>query len=248
MSLLFDRKPELFGSFHICALFLCVLFNYGVYRFFKNKDETYQLKAIHYCGLFMMVMEVIKQIFCYHFVFDHKINLWFFPWQLCSTLMYCSFFITLVKRKMQDTILVYLTTFCLLAAIVALLIPLDMLRIQVYLACYSFLYHYLMISVAIVSLFILSRRTEIDFLSSAALFLFFALIAEIINIVSHQIFHDIRVEPNMFYISPYYPTTQPILNTIALKYGIFTEIIIYLGLIILLSYLIYRMIIKKIYN
>ena len=238
----------MFGTFHICALLLCVVFNYFIFRYFRNKDETYQLKAIPYCGAFMMVMEVVKQIFCYHYVFDRKINLWFFPWQLCSTLMYCSFFITFVKRKMQNTILIYLSTYCLFGAIMALLVPPDMLRIQIYLTCYSFLYHYLMISVAIISIFILSKREEVKFSDATIMFLVFALIAQIINITAHQIFHDISVEPNMFYISPYYPTTQPILNIIASRYGIFTEIIIYLFLIILLSYLIYRLIAKKIYN
>lgn len=248
MGMVFARKPEMYGSFHILALLICVIFNYFVCRHFKDKDETYSLKAIHYCGAFMMVMEVVKQLFCYHYVFDHKINLWFFPWQLCSTLMYCCFFITLVKRKAQNAILVYLTTYCLLGAVMALAVPPDMLRIQVYLTCYSFLYHYLMISMAIISFFILKAREKTRFSFAAAMFMVFAFIAEIINVTAHQIFNDITVEPNMFYINPYFPTTQPILSVIALKYGIITEIIIYLLLINSISYLIYRLIAKKIYN
>ena len=80
------------------------------------------------------------------------------------------------------------------------------------------------------------------------MFMVFAFIAEIINVTAHQIFNDITVEPNMFYINPYFPTTQPILSVIAMKYGIITEIIIYLLLINSISYLIYRLIAKKIYN
>ena len=246
MGITFNQKPEVFGTFHICALFVCVIFNFLVYRFFKDKEESFQLKSIHYCGLFMMVMEIVKQIFCYHYVFEDSINLWFFPWQLCSTAMYCAFAITFVKRNIQNTLLLYLSTYCLFGAIMALLVPPDMLRIQVFLTCYSFLYHYLMIAIAIVSYFIMKKREKIRFSNTARLFLIMAGIAEIINIVSHQIFHDIHREPNMFYISPYFPTTQPILKDIAEKFGILSEIILYLGTINLISYLIYSLIRKKI--
>ena len=238
----------MYGAFHICALVFCVIFNFLVYLYFKNRDEEFQLKTIHYCGAFMIVMEAVKQIFCYYYVFDQKINLWFFPWQLCSTLMYCSFFITLVNRKNQNTLLLYMTTYCLLGGIMALIVPPDMLRPQIYLTCYSFLYHYLMISVAIISLLILRKREKIEFSFAATLFFIMAFIAEIINIASHHIFHDISVEPNMFYINPYFPTTQPVFRIIAEKFGIFTEIVLYLGVINLASCLIYRIISKKIYN
>jgi hypothetical protein len=223
-----------------------VIFNYCVYLYFRNKDEAFILNTIHYCGAFMLVMEVIKQIFCYYYVFDQKINLWFFPWQLCSMAMYCSFFITYVNRRIQNAFLIFLSTYSLIAAIIALAVPADMLRPQIYLTCYSFLYHFLMISLSILSIMIMRNRSDLKFSDSVILFLSMATVAEIINIVSHKIFHDIHVEPDMFYITPYYPTTQPVFNFIAVKFGILTEVVIYLGLIILSSYLIYRLIRKKI--
>ena len=245
MGITFSQKPEMFGTFHICALFGCVIFNLFVYRYFKDKEEAIQLKCIHYCGVFMIIMEIIKQVYCYHYVFSDSINLWFFPWQLCSTAMYCAFVITYVRRNIQNTLLLYLSTYCLLGAIMALLVPPDMLREQIYLTCYSFLYHYLMIGIAILSILILKTREKTGFSKATILFLIMASIAEIINIVSHQILKDIHIEPNMFYITPYYPTTQPVLSIIANRFGIFTEIVLYLGLIILMSSLIYRLIIKK---
>lgn len=246
MGITFNKTPVLFGTFHICALFLCILFSYLVYQFCKDKDETYLIRAIHKCGIFMLAMEVVKQIFCYYYVFDQKINLWFFPWQLCSMCMYCSFLLPFVNRRIQNSLLIFLATYSLLAAIIALAVPADMLRPQIYLTCYSFLYHFLMIAVSIASIRIIRNRKDHIFSDSIILFLLMAFIAELINIISHQIFHDIHVEPDMFYITPYYPTTQPIFNTIAVRFGIFTEVIIYLGIIIAASYLIYRLLCKKI--
>ena len=246
MGITFDQTPELFGTFHLCALLLCAIFNYCVYLYFRNKDETFILNTIHYCGVFMLAMEVIKQIFCYYSVFDQKINLWFFPWQLCSMAMYCSFFITYVNRRIQNAFLIFLSTYSLIAAVIALAVPADMLRPQIYLTCYSFLYHFLMIALSILSIMIIRKRPDLKFSDSIILFLLMAAVAEIINIVSHQIFHDIHIEPDMFYITPHYETTQPVFNYIAVKFGILTEVVIYLGLIILSSYLIYRLIRKKI--
>ena len=71
------------------------------------------------------------------------------------------------------------------------------------------------------------------------LFLAMAAIAEIINVIGYGILKDIKISPNMFYITPYYETTQMGLNYIAKKLGIFPEIIIYLSGIVLMSYLIH---------
>jgi len=72
-----------------------------------------------------------------------------------------------------------------------------------------------------------------------------AFIAEVINVISHLLINDIKREANMFYITPFYETTQPIFNYIALKFGIFSEIIIYLSCISLFAYVLYRLILKK---
>ena len=58
-------------------------------------------------------------------------------------------------------------------------------------------------------------------------------------ILIHFIFNDIYVEPNMFYISFSYPTTQPVFHEIAVHFSIVTEIIVYLSVISLFSYLFY---------
>ena len=71
------------------------------------------------------------------------------------------------------------------------------------------------------------------------MFLIMAGVAEVINVVSHLVIQNIRQEANMFSITPYYPTTQPILHEVALALGIPAEIALYLALIILASLIIY---------
>ena len=240
MGITFESTPKLFGFFHLSALFLIFLANIVLFPYLKRQDEEKLLKLLHYSGLFMMLAEIFKQWFCYVYVFNRTINLWFFPWQLCSMAMYCAFFVTFFhKEKDQNVFLVFLSSFSLFADIIALILPYDMLRNQIILLVHSFAYHGLIISQSIISVMILSKRKRVAFTPSVYLFLMMALIAVIINSISHLIFNNIYIEPNMFYITFSYPTTQPVFHDIAIQYGIFTEIILYLSLIILFSYLIF---------
>ena len=242
MGITFASPPKLFGFVHITALLLIVLFNVFFFFWARKKGEEKLLQTLHFLGLLMLIAEVFKQWFCYIYVFDAKLNLWFFPWQLCSMAMYCSFFVTYIKNlKWQNALLVFLATYSLFSDLVALILPYDMLRDQIILTVHSFAYHGLILSEVILALLVLKKRKKAAFLPALQLFLIMALIAEIINVVSHLIFNDIYVEPNMFYISFSYPTTQPVFHEIAVHFGIFTEIIVYLSVISLFSYLFYRL-------
>ena len=235
MGFTFSHTPQLFGMVHILSLLVIAAWNCVFFKWAKGQNEDRLLLLLKRIGTGMIIGEFLKQIFCFFYVFDRQINLWFFPWQLCSMTMYCSFCASFLNENRQNAVLVFLSSFSLFAAIVALLLPYDMLRDQVLLTLYSFVYHGLMITVSIASLDILRKRKEAEFLPAVFLFLIMAVIAEMINVISHFIFHDIHVEPNMFYITPYYPTTQPVFHEIAVRYGIFAEVVVYLGSIILVS-------------
>lgn len=242
MSFIFKETPRLFGLVHISFLILIILFNIVLNSYVRNLKEDRLLKLLHYIGLAMLVSEVFKQIFCFYYVFDKTINLWFFPWQLCSMAMYLSFIAIYLNKNKQNTILVYLSTFSIVGTIIALILPYDMLRDQIPLVFHSFIYHGLIISIGIIAIHILKNRNNYNFRSSIILFIITAFIAEIINVIAHYLIHDIKREPDMFYINPFMQTTQPIFGCIAAKYGNTIEIIIYLSSIIIGSYLIYLII------
>ncbi|MBR6404762.1 MAG: hypothetical protein IKS18_01035, partial [Lachnospiraceae bacterium] len=119
-------------------------------------------------------------------------------------------------------------------------------RIQILLATHGFLYHGLMILQSMAAILILGKRRAGTpkgfgnalraFTPSVVLFLVTAVIAEIVNIASHLALHDRKREPNMFNITPYYESTQPVFHEIALAIGIIPEIILYLFLIILVAF------------
>ena len=163
MNILFDTIPTLFGRYHILALVLIILFNTYFYFFVKDKNEEYLINLLHRFGLFMMILEIFKQLFCFEYVFDRVINLWFFPFQICSLAMYFSFVVKYLDKDKQNIILVFFVTYSTLTDFVALLLPLDMLRIQVPLFIHSFAFHGLIISEIIIAYLILKRRSNYNF-------------------------------------------------------------------------------------
>ena len=236
MAVQFSSAPQMYGTFHIAALAVIALGCAGVYFILRRMQEARLLRLIFILGCFMLLLEVWKQCFAWVYVYDRQINLWFFPWQLCSMAMYCAFAVRFFRGRNQNALLVFMSTFSFFAAIIALIVPSDMLRPYILLTVHGFLYHGLMIVLALASMLVVYRRENVKFAPAVRLFLCMAGVAELVNVGSHLLLHDIHREPNMFYITPYYESTQVVLHDIAVRLGIPAEIIIYLTAISLISF------------
>ena len=233
MDITFSQTPQLFGLVHFIILG-CILAGLILLFFLLRKAGDRRLERLVFIlGCCMIAAEIFKQWFVCRYLYSGVRSMWFFPWQLCSMAMYCSFALPFTKGKARDAVLVFLCTFSVIGAVVALVVPADMMRPQIVLFCHSFLYHAAML--------LLVRKTRVRFWPSAVLFFGMASVAEIINLISHFLIPDISLQANMFYITPFYPTTQPVFDQIARHCGIFVEIILYLGLILAASYGLYRL-------
>ncbi len=256
MAVEFSSAPTMFGAFHIGWLIGIAAAAVLFFFVFRKLPEKALMHIIFGISVFMVLAEIWKQIFSYIYVYGHQVNMWYFPWQLCDIAMYLGVSLPLLKGKARETDLVFLGTFSLFAAVMALAVPGDMLRIQILLAAHGFLYHGLMILQSMAAIFILRKRLRQNsgsaaqgfwgnvraFFPAALLFLGTAVIAEAINILSHVALHDRKREPNMFNITPYYESTQPVFHEIALAIGIIPEIFLYLFLIILVAFGIFSLI------
>ncbi len=241
MGITFEQTPEMFGILHIGLLIAIALVSVIFFVAFKKRQEKTLISLIGIMGIIMVAGEIWKQWFVPRYVYTDGPSTWFFPWQLCSMAMYCSVLLPFLKEKAQNTVLIFLSTYSLLSAFIALLIPADMMRPQIWLFCHGFLYHAIMILECLAAILVLRRRNRYPFYPAVILFAVMAVIAEIINVISHHIINDIHIEANMFYITPYYPTTQPVFHQISEALGILPGIIIYLAAITLGSYLLYKL-------
>ncbi len=239
MDLTFAEVPGQFSPIHLALLAGILLLNAGVYLLLRGRSEKTLLRLLFVLGAAMLLAEGWKQWFVARYVYPEGSS-WFFPWQLCSISMYVCALLPLLRGRARDGVLVFLSTFSLLAALVALAVPGDMLRPQVPLFCHSFLYHAVMLAESCAAIRLLQKRRPWPaFRPALVLYLLTAAAAEGINVVSHTFFPELKPQANMFNITPYYPSTQPVFHEIALKLGILPEICIYLLLIALASWGLY---------
>ncbi|MBQ1817119.1 MAG: YwaF family protein [Clostridia bacterium] len=235
----FTQIPPAFGAVHIAILAAVAAACTALWFVFKRTSDKKLIRLLFILGASMILAEAWKQWFTVKYVFGGTYSAWFFPWQLCSMAMYCSAAVPFLRGRARETALVFLASFTLIAAAAALVFPGDMLRPQIMLFCHSFLYHGVMAVESIAAMRLLMRGKKPAFLPAAGLFLAMAAVAEAINVAFHALLGDISREPNMFNITPYYPTTQPVFHEIAVKLGVIPEIIIYLAVIILVSFGVY---------
>lgn len=233
MDRMFSSTPLPYGLVHWLILGGILAAAAAFTLAIRKTDDKKLLRLLFVFGLCMLFAEAWKQWFVVRYVYRGTLSMWFFPWQLCSMAMYCSALAPFLKGKAQDAVLVFLCTFSVIGATFALLFPEDMMRPQILLFCHSFLYHAVMLLEGLIAFRILKRRKAVSFLPALLLYLGMAAVAEIINIVSHFAVRNISSEANMFYITPFYPSTQPVFSAIAAHAGIAVEIVVYLGVIAL---------------
>ena len=241
MDRTFAETPAMFGAVHLGILGAIALTLVLLFFVLRKRSEKALLRLLFVLGVCMLSAEVWKQWFVHRYVYNGVRSMWFFPWQLCSMAMYVSTAAPFLKGKARDAALVFLCTFSLVGALVALAVPADMMRPQILLFAHSFLYHAVMLIEALIAVLLLTRRPRVSFLPALVLFCGMALVAEGINLVSHAIIPSITYQANMFYITPFYPTTQPVFDVIAQRCGIAVEIVLYLGVIAAASCGLYRL-------
>lgn len=217
----------MFGTFHLLMSTLMIIGSLITGWSCRKKTEAQRIRLLFCTGIFLLVLETAKQLFLFFIVEGRTYNWWWFPFQLCSMPMYLCLLLPFLKKQ-QDTLCTFLSTYILIAALCALVFPQDMLREYVFLTFHGFLWHGLMLVTSFIIIFSrMQGKTWESFFRAVCLFLFLCLIAECINVYGWH--HAVNnMYPDMFYISPYTMTYQPLFHEIALNYGKIIEIIVYM--------------------
>lgn len=182
-------------------------------------------------GILFLVMETVKQAI----LVTVGYNIWYFPFQLCSMPLYLClsdglFKIKHVHKNTQKVIQTFLMDYGLLGGIAALSYPAGFTHTGIaYITIHGYLWHLLMVVMSIM----IYLRHEADlslsgFKNATVLFLVLAMIAEILNILLHP-FGDC----DMFYISPYHYSSQPVFSSVDRLIGRFPGIVFYLLMIMI---------------
>lgn len=236
------EKPVMYGKFHLGFLISDLILSWLLTEKLKKCHQKTRIMTLGIIGIILIFLEIYKQYYL-----TYRINLgvydWFhFPFQLCSVPMYLCALLP-HARKQRSAIEAFLSTFTLTSAIFALAYPQDMLNSDLFLLLHSFLYHGILL---FISLWIIKSRTFTwpDFTGAVKIFLCCAVTAEIINTIGYVL----KGNPDMFYISPFMPASQPFFKTVAFYDGRLFEIMLYLISIILLNALLFYIMQKVNYD
>ena len=228
------QKPPLFGGFHIAAALLSVLIPFILAKRYPCTERDALIRRLHRCGWILAGLELYKQLFLYVVVNNMHYNFWYFPFQLCSMAMYLCILLPHVPHSLQDTILTFLFDFSLPGALLALAVPEDFLREYLSLTLHGFVWHAILVYIALSVLYSgfgdFSRR---GYFRAAGLYLGLALCAVGLNAVLQPL-AVYGGSPDLFYLSPYIKTGQIFFRDIAERWGILPELVIYVTLYLLL--------------
>ena len=186
-------------------------------------------------GLGFALLEVFKQIYLIRNVFEGGYNVWYVPFQLCSMPIYLFPTAWYLGRRgglnersqrLRRTLLTFLMDYGFLGGVMALTVR-DGFTFPEHplLTAHGWIWHLGMIAAALLIMWKGEGDLSIKgWLRTLPLFLALALMAEIINVALHG-----YGDCDMFYISPYHLSSQPVFRDVDAAVGRPAGILIYLG-------------------
>lgn len=247
--------PTNYGWFHILFIVIAIVSTVLLCKYFKNcSTKTFNLITLIGWGI-IFSFEILKQLI-FSFNYSDGVVSWdyawyAFPYQLCSTPLYILPFVFLLKDgKIRDAMLSYIMTFSFFGGLVVYLYPNDVFQYMISINIQTMVHHGIQVVLGI--FFMVHNRNKLNFkfwIKSIYVFSILAGVALLLDISIYHIFkaNEITDTFNMFFISPYFNCTLPILSLIYPNVPYIIFLLIYLLGFTLISYLIY-LIQKSIYK
>lgn len=212
-------EPGNYGWFHLMFVAIMIIATVLLCYFCRNCSEKTVKRIALISWIVMLVFEIYKQL-VFSFEYENGVAKWdyqwyAFPYQLCSTPLYVLPFIAFAKRdggNLQDACMSYMSTFSLFGGLVVFLYPNDVFIPIIGINIQTMIHHGLQLVLGI--FFLVHNRKKLNikyFLKGVIVFLITFTVALIFNLVFHTFVNETF---NMFYISPYFPCTLPLLEIV----------------------------------
>ena len=209
--------PTLYGWYHL----LCLAVTFGVcilvgFKVRKLTDKQFNL-ILGLFGALLLILEAYKQL---QYSYDSTNDVWqyqwyIFPFQFCATPMYILVLASLLKNgKVKDSLCAYLATYALFAGAAVMFYPGDVFIRIISINIQTVIHHGGMAVIGVLMYASgrvkFSHKTVLKALPTFCVCLGLALLMNVLYVQ----FGDPSHTFNMFFISPYYPCTLPILSSI----------------------------------
>ena len=216
------NEPKSYGLYHIICILsiigLCVM----LCKLFGNADDAVIRKITSVVWIVMVSFEVYKQLNYGFGVEDGRLvwdYAWYiFPFQFCSSPLYVLPFIAYSKsEKLRTMCIAYMMTFSLFAGVAVMCYPNDVFVETVGINLQTMVHHGSQVIMGV--FYIVRYRAKLDcklVFEGVKLFVAMVFIAMTLNVAGYHVLTACGIDEtfNMFYISPYFSCTLPLLSLV----------------------------------
>jgi len=241
------NTPKAFGWFHLLWIFLSFFTIFILYKLKPRYNEKQLKIVLAIYGIVALLLELIKQVI-WSFNYDPITNLvtwdyqWYaFPFQLCTTPIYIALICLFLKdTKVRKALFSYLSFITILGSIATIIMPDSCFVKTIEVNIHTMFLH---LGSFVVSIYLLItgevKLTRKSLIDASLVFIILVLFANFLNIIVYQSKVLNGETFNMFYISPYFPSTLPIFDIIYDKVPYLIFLITYISVIIAGAIIIY---------
>ncbi|MBO4879398.1 MAG: YwaF family protein [Clostridia bacterium] len=212
------ETPGLYGTFHLTAFALVILITLILCIKGKNvKDRTFR-KIVFIAWIILVLFETYKQInFSFNYndgkpYWDYQ---WYaFPFQMCSAPLYLLPFVFLSKPDgaVRKAVCSFLSFWILFAGLAVMFYPGDVFITTIGINIQTMVWHGTQVILGVYFIVYYRKRVDLGyFMKGFIVFLLMICAATALNLIVPNYTSETF---NMFYISPKFPSTLPILSMI----------------------------------
>lgn len=239
------QTPTNYSPFHLASIAITLITTILLCTFgSKVKDKTFR-GILLACWIVIVLLEIYKQIdyVSFRYIEEVGIGYWkynwaYFPYQLCSTPLYCLPLIIFMKDgKVRDAIMSFISTFALFGGLIVFIYPNDVFVSQIGINIQTMVHHGLQIVLGVYITFYNRKKLGWKyFLRGIYVFLIALTLAVTLNVIVDPLVADAF---NMFYVGPITPCSLVILDKIYLAVPYVVFLLIYTLGFILAAFLMY---------
>ena len=229
--------PTSYGWFHLVWVAIIIASTVSLCYFYRNADDKQYRKIMLIMWVAMVAFETFKQLMYIFSVSDGVVEAdysWYvFPFQLCGTPLFVLPFIIWGKdSSFRDAIMAFICIFSFFGGLVTYIYPEEVFIAEVGISLQSMFHHGSQIVIGIFTITHLRKRYDLSLYKKGAI-AFTALcgVALILDVVGYKLLRAAGMDDtfNMFFISPYFECSLPVLDKIdqALPYVPFLALYIF---------------------
>ena len=211
------ETPTNYSWFHLMFMAIIIASTVLLCKFFKDADDKTFRRIVLIGWIITVALEIYKQL-VFSMDVDGTTAVWDFRWyafpfQLCSTPLYVLPFVAFLKDgKVRDAMIAYIATFSLFGGLAVFFYPNDVFIRTIGINIQTMVHHGLQVVFGIY--FAIRDLKKLGYkYCLKAIPVFGALVstALVLNLIMYRAIDETF---NMFYISPYYECTLPILSEV----------------------------------